>query len=419
MHFPSTERLTAHLPNELKEATADQVHAWAQDSPGDYWEAVWEATGPVVGRTYAMKRLRNSWFIGAKLNLAAQRFPLTDPGATALWFRNELLEEPIPLEGSEVQSQVASMAAYLTSKGVDKGDRVGLYLPVIPEALYAIWATWSLGAAVVFVPFRVAGAEAGAVFRDREIRVLITADGHERGGRAVPKMPELATLIPMLDCCEQTVLVPYLDPSVRWDELPNTGLWIHTFRADATELDIREVGFNRTAWEEPLRKLELSQGGLLLTGLKHTKLDLALTAGEPLLAVHSHDGDTLLSLLGAWNAGAVPVVLDADPGYPNHHPVWKLLADSGATAADLSEEILRRAATHAVQPSDHAGGQLQRLLVRGDLDPKTWEWAAAQLSGASTAAYGWSTDRQVATHWTTGTLEADHRIDPAPERTPV
>lgn len=138
------------------------------------------------------------WFVGGKLNLchnAVDRHARERPGDRALiWVSSEVEQERI-LSFAELQAEVECMAAILLAEGVREGDRVLIYLPMIPEAAFAMLACARIGAihSVVFGGF--ASGSLASRIDDAKPRLVVSADAGSRAGKVVPYKPLLDAAI--------------------------------------------------------------------------------------------------------------------------------------------------------------------------------------------------------------------------------
>jgi len=130
-----------------------------------------------------------SWFVGGRLNLchnAIDRHLAARGAQPALVFMSTETDQRRSYSYRELAREVNRFAAMLASQGVGKGDRVLIYMPMIPEAVFAMLATVRLGAihSVVFGGF--AAASLATRIDDAKPKVMVTADAGMRGGKSVP-----------------------------------------------------------------------------------------------------------------------------------------------------------------------------------------------------------------------------------------
>ena len=132
------------------------------------------------------------WFVGGETNLcynAIDRHLATRPDQSALVWISSEVEQTKTYTYRELFDEVNRFAAVLKSLGVGKGDRVLIYMPMIPEAVFAMLATVRIGAihSVVFGGF--AAASLAARIDDAQPKVMITADAGSRMGKVIPLKP--------------------------------------------------------------------------------------------------------------------------------------------------------------------------------------------------------------------------------------
>ncbi len=191
-----------------------EMRAWCSKNYIQFWDE--------MARTYAdwfepykqtlqWNAPNASWFMGGKINVA---YNAVDRHASS-WRRNKLayifVGEPVgdvrKITYFELNREVNRFANALKSMGVKKGDRVGMYLPMIPELPISMLACAKLGAIHVVV---FSGFSAGAV-RDRlqesEPKVLVTCDGSYRRGKPLATKPQADEAIKGLDCIQKVVVV--------------------------------------------------------------------------------------------------------------------------------------------------------------------------------------------------------------------
>ncbi len=132
------------------------------------------------------------WFVGGRTNLchnALDRHLVARGSQAALIYISTETDVKVQYTFSEVHAEVNRCAAMLQSFGVGRGDRVLIYMPMIPEAMFAMLACVRIGAvhSVVFGGF--AAASLATRIDDATPKVLITADAGMRGGKSVPYKP--------------------------------------------------------------------------------------------------------------------------------------------------------------------------------------------------------------------------------------
>ncbi|MGB9743206.1 MAG: acetate--CoA ligase [Minisyncoccales bacterium] len=166
-------------------ASADPIKFWEDLAAQLYWEKKW-------GKVFEHKPPYFQWFIGGKLNITSNIFEKNTLGWEKIKNKIALIWEPEPTTEKfktytydELFTMVNKLANALKKLGVKKGDRVGIYLPVIPEIVVAMLACARLGAvhSVVFSAFSPHALQLR--LQDTGAKILITADGYYRRGQIV------------------------------------------------------------------------------------------------------------------------------------------------------------------------------------------------------------------------------------------
>ena len=234
------------------------------------------------------------------------------------------------------------------NQGIEKGDRICIYMPMIPETAIAIVAAVKIGA--IFSPaFSGYGAEALATRVDAaQAKMVITADGFLRRNKVIKMKEEVDRVVGMTSSIEKVVVVRRLNREIPWSD---------HIDMDWTELESTEVTDIETEVMDSVYPLML----IYTSG----------TTGKPKGAVHTHSGfpikaafdvgigmdlkqgDSLLwvadmgwltgpvILFGALINGATAVLYEGSPDYPNPDRLWKLAADHQVTHLGVSPTLTR------------------------------------------------------------------------------
>ena len=175
---------------------------WAEMADQFYWEKKWES---VREYNYSISKgpVHIEWFRGGKTNITYNCLDrhLKDRGdQTALIWEGNRVGEDLEISYKQLHERVCQFANALKSKGVQKGDRVAIYMPMIPELAVTMLACARIGAihSIVFGGFS-ADALSDRIL-DSHCKVLVTTDGVMRGAKAVPLKSNADTA---LDMCEK------------------------------------------------------------------------------------------------------------------------------------------------------------------------------------------------------------------------
>ncbi|WSJ70587.1 acetoacetate--CoA ligase [Kitasatospora sp. NBC_01302] len=323
------------------------LHAWSTADLARFWTAVTEyfdvrfGTPPqAVLADATMPGTR--WFPGATLNYAehALRFG-ADPAHTelpAILHLDETTAEPIALSWAELRRQVGSLAAELRALGVRPGDRVGAYLPNIPQAVVALLATASIGA--IWTSCAPDFGARSVLDRLQQIEpvVLFAVDGYHYGGKNHDRTEVVAELRRELPTVRALVHVPLLGSPA-----PEGALDWADLTAAAVEPVFEQLPFDHPLWvlyssgTTGLPKaIVQSQGGILVEHLKQAALQLDLGPKDRFLWYTSTGWMMWNFLVAGLLVGATVVTYDGSPGHPTTGALWEVAARTRATVLGTS-----------------------------------------------------------------------------------
>jgi len=328
-----------------------------------------------------------SWFEGGQLNAShncIDRHAALTPDKTAiLWIGNEPGERR-DISFRELQREVCRLANVLRARGVRKGDRVCIYLPMIPEAAFAMLACARIGAvhSVVFAGF---SAEA---LRDRIIdagsAVLITADEAPRG----PRKFALKSIV------DQAIATLPQVTTVLVARRTGAGVPMQAGRDFALDAEmLRQRPDCSSEWmdaEDPLFILYTSGSTGKPKGVMHTTGGYLVYAAATFAYVfdprpgeiHFCTADVgwvtghSYIVYGPLANGCTTVMYEGTPNYPDASRIWQVVDETRANilyTAPTALRTLRRAGDEFVQKTSRA---TLRLLgsVGEPIDPDTWTW---------------------------------------------
>jgi acetyl-CoA synthetase len=333
------------------------------------------------------------WFVGGQFNYVHNAL---DKHAHSV-LRNRLA---LIWEGEEGESRKHSywelyretnrLANALKSLGIQKGDRVGIFMPMVPETVIASLACSKIGA--VFVPvFSGFGAPAAASrLSDCDARLLITADGLYRRGQVVPLKEvadEAAGLSPSV---ERLLVLRRTGRQVPWQE--GRDLWWH----EVVEGQSRECETERTDPEDPYMVIYTSGTTGKPKGAVHAHCGFPIKAAQDMAHCFDLQGNDILfwftdlgwmmgpwAIAGALTLGSTLFIYDGAPDYPRPDRLWDMVERHGITVLGLSPTLVRGLMRHG---EEWAGGRdLSPLRVLGSTgepwDPESWWWFFRNAGG--------------------------------------
>lgn len=353
----------------------ERLHQWSIEDREEFWAAVWDYGG-VVGdrgdrgsvRRTAMPGAR--FFPDATLNYA-RNLLRRDDDSPAIIATAEGVADRV-LSWRDLRAQVAQVAAALRADGVGVGDRVGAWMPHVPETVVVLLAAASIGAT-----FSSCSPDFGTLgvldrFGQVEPTVLVAADGYRYGGRAFDVRDRLAGIVAGLPTVRRTVLVGNLDRSAVVPATTAWSDWLAPHHA-ATEPDFVELPF-----DHPLYVLFSSgttgapkcivhrAGGILLKHLAEHQLQCDVRAGDRVLYFTTAGWMMWNWLVGALASEATIVVADGSPFEPHPNRLFDVVDAHGVTLLGVGAKYLDALRKEGVRPrDDHDLGSLRTVCSTG------------------------------------------------------
>ena len=363
------------------------------------------------------------WFSNGKLNVSNQcidRHLANKADQNAIVFEGDRGDVE-HITYAQLSERTNKMANLLKNKfGVTKGDRVVLYMPMIPEAAYAMLACTRIGAihSIVFGGF---SAEAlKDRIEDAEAKIVITADGAYRKGK--PYMLKNVVddaLSQGGKSIESVLVVKRNNEEITWVEGRD-----HSYNELINE-ESAECPFEPMESEDPLFLLYTSGSTGKPKGVQHSTAGYILWAQmtmEWVFDLRQNDvywctadigwitGHTYI-VYGPLAAGGTTVMFEGVPTYPDAGRAWKMVQDHNITQFYTAPTAIRL--LHATGEDEPTKYDLSKLRVLGTvgepIDPPAWKWYYEVVGNSNCAI--------VDTYWQTET--GGHMISPLPGATPI
>jgi len=378
LYYPGEEkRRHANINDDrvYKEAEEDPVAFWEKNAEEVVWREKWEK-----GFSHEPPFFR--WFIGGKLNITESFLDNNkDSDKTAIIFcPNSPEEEERKISYKELYEEVNRFANALKEMGVKKGDPVGIYLPMIPEAAIALFACARIGAlhTVVFSAF--SSSALRARLQDTDAKVLITADGYERGEEIVDLKKNADEGVEET-AVEKVVVVKRGGNEINFSD---KDVWWHdVIKEKSTECSAEVMDS-----EDPLFILYTSGSTGKPKGVLHTCGGYAVQAkitGKWIFDLKEEDvfwstadigwitGHTY-TLYSPLLNGATLVLFEGIPNWPEKDRFARIIEKHGVTGFYTAPTAIRVFKTQLGEVKR----EMQSLRVLGSvgepIDEDTWEW---------------------------------------------
>ncbi|HLN52688.1 MAG TPA: acetate--CoA ligase [Lentimicrobium sp.] len=317
---------------EYQKSVTNPTGFWANIADSFYWRKKWDN---VLDWDFNKGHVR--WFEGAKLNITENIFErqifFRGNQPAIIWEPNDPSEEFRTITYSELFSEVKRFANVLINMGIRKGDRVGIYMPMVPELVIAILACARIGAihSVVFAGFSAQSLSERLL--DAGTRLLITADGGYRGGKTIPVKQIADEAMGKCRCITNAIVLKRTGEKINFIE--GRDIWWH----DA----IKDVNDENTATEmdaeDPLYILYTSGSTGKPKGLVHTTGGYMVFTAYTFKNVFQYgDGDVYFCtadvgwvtghsylVYGPLLTGATSLMFEGIPTWPDPGRFWEII----------------------------------------------------------------------------------------------
>jgi acetyl-CoA synthetase len=379
------------------------------------WEQPWSK---VLDWDYSKGYIR--WFEGGKLNACyncVDRHLERRGDQTALIWEGDDPADDAHITYQELHENVCRMANVLKSRNVSKGDRVCIYMPMIPEAVYAMLACARIGAvhSVVFGGFSPESIKDRVL--DSDCQTVITADEGIRGAKHIPLKANVDQALQSCPNVHTVLTIRRTGGKIDWNE--GRDVWYHEAAAEVPSdcpvelMDAEDplfILYTSGSTGKPKGVLHTTGGYLLYAAITHKYVfaypDGAIyrcTADVGWITGHSY------IVYGPLANGAISLVFEGVPTYPDASRFWQVCDKHQVNTFYTAPTALRALMRMGNEPVQSTSRQSLRLLgtVGEPINPEAWEWYYHTIGEAKCPI--------VDTWWQTET--GGHMITPVPGAT--
>src|ERR1700755_1426493 len=341
----------------------------------------------VKNTSFAPNNVSIKWFEDGTLNAAyncIDRHLKKRAHQTAIIWEGDDPNEQKKITYQELHDEVCRFANILRNRNVEKGDRVTIYMPMIPEAAYAMLACARIGAvhSVVFGGFS-PDSLAGRI-EDCQSKVVITADEGVRGGRKVPLKANTDAAIAKVGGVDHVIVVRHTGAAVDMDPVRDV------YHHEAAKHVTSECPCEHMNAEDPLFILYTSGSTGKPKGVLHTTAGYnVFTAMTHHYVFDYHDGDIYWCtadvgwvtghsyiLYGPLTNGATTLMFEGVPNYPDNSRFWNVVDKHKVNIFYTAPTAIRALMQGGDEPVKKTSRASLRLLgsVGGPTHPAAWGW---------------------------------------------
>jgi len=361
----------------------DPEKFWSEIADSFIWKKKWDN---VLESDFENADFK--WFKNAELNITENIFErnLSERGdkTAIIWEPNDPKESPIYLSYKELYKQTCTFSNALRSKGIKKGDRVIIYMPMVPEAAIAMLACARVGAvhSVVFAGF--SAASLADRINDCEAKMILTSDGNFRGNKTIPVKDVVDEALEKCSSIESVIVLERTKQNINMEDARD--FWWHECIEDESNICDSEVMDS----EDLLFILYTSGSTGKPKGVVHSSAGYMIYSSYTFLNVFQYDEEDIYwctadvgwitghsyIVYGPLLCGATTVMFEGVPTYPNVSRFWDIVDKYKINQFYTAPTAIRALQAHGLEPLKN--NSLDSLKVIGSvgepINEEAWHW---------------------------------------------
>ena len=364
----------------------------SQSDPEGFWSKIAESFNWIKPWSKVLEsdfeKVSIKWFIDGKLNITENIFErnlVKNKEKTAIiWEPNNPDEETKKISYQELYEETCKFSNALKHLGIKKGDRIIIYMPMVPEAAIAMLACARVGAihSVVFAGF--SSTSLADRIDDCEAKMVITSDGNFRGNKVIPVKSVVDEALEKSNSIEKVVVLKRTNQDVNLVE--NRDFWWHELVADKSSECKAEVMDS----EDMLFILYTSGSTGKPKGVVHTTGGYMVYSAYTFSNVFQYDKDDIYwctadvgwitghsyIVYGPLLCGATSLMFEGVPTYPNVSRFWDIVDKHKVNQFYTAPTAIRALQAHGLEPLEN--NSLESLKVIGSvgepINEEAWHW---------------------------------------------
>ena len=367
-----------------KESISNPIKFWGEHGKRIDWIKNYEK---VRDFSYDQKNLYIKWFEDGTLNASyncIDRHLKNNGNKTAIIWEGDNPDEQKSITYNELYKNVCKFANVLKKLGAKKGDRITIYMPMIPEAAYAMLACTRIGAihSVVFGGFS-PEALAGRI-EDCNSNLIITADEGIRGGKTIPLKQNTDEALKKASSCKKCLVIKRTNAEINW--IDNRDFWYHELFEEVEETcepeemnaeDPMFILYTSGSTGKPKGVMHTTGGYMVYTSITHEYIfDYKpnevywCTADVGWVTGHSY------IIYGPLSNCATTLMFEGVPNYPTSSRFWEVVDKHKVNIFYTAPTALRALMAEGEAPVKKTNrGSLRILGTVGEpINPEAWNW---------------------------------------------
>ena len=367
-----------------KESISNPIKFWSEHGKRIDWIKNYEK---VRDFSYDQKNLYIKWFEDGTLNASyncIDRHLKNNGNKTAIIWEGDSPDEQKSITYNELYKNVCKFANVLKKLGAKKGDRITIYMPMIPEAAYAMLACTRIGAihSVVFGGFS-PEALAGRI-EDCNSNLIITADEGIRGGKTIPLKQNTDEALKKASSCKKCLVIKRTNGDINW--VNNRDFWYHELFEEVAETcepeemnaeDPMFILYTSGSTGKPKGVMHTTGGYMVYTSITHEYIfDYKpnevywCTADVGWVTGHSY------IVYGPLSNCATTLMFEGVPNYPTSSRFWEVVDKHKVNIFYTAPTALRALMAEGEAPVKKTNrGSLRILGTVGEpINPEAWNW---------------------------------------------
>ncbi|SHI85572.1 acetate--CoA ligase [Flavobacterium terrae] len=380
-HYFKMYKKSVREPRKFWDKVADENFTWYQK-----WDKVFD---------FDMQEAQFKWFLDAKVNITKNcidRHLARKGEKTAIIFEpNNPDEEALHITYNELYKRVSKMANVLRDQGIKKGDRVCIYLPMIPELAVAVLACARIGAihSVIFAGFSASAVTAR--INDCECKMVITSDGGYRGNKTINLKSIVDEALDKCPSVDKVLVVKRTNEEVEMK--PGRDIWLQPLLNEALDTNIAEIMDS----EDPLFILYTSGSTGKPKGMLHTTAGYMVYTGYTFKNVFNYEENDVFwctadigwitghsyILYGPLLNGATTVIFEGIPSYPDFSRFWEVIEKHKVTQFYTAPTAIRSLAKESIDYVQKFPMKSLKVIgsVGEPINDEAWHWYNDHVGG--------------------------------------